>query len=47
MILFAKQALRAEHQEGQCQDIGEPVLDGAAECRTPIAFCDLLADADD
>ena len=34
--LFAKQTLRSEQQENQCQLVGEPDLDAAADQRTKI-----------
>src|SRR5207253_5255518 len=45
--LLAEEALGARQQEGQGEDVGKPVLDGAAHQRPPVDLPELLADADD
>src|SRR5207245_5710949 len=44
--LLAEEALGARQQEGQGEDVGKPVLDGAAHQRPPVDLPELLADAD-
>jgi hypothetical protein len=45
--LFAEQPLRPEQQENECDDVGEPRFDAAADKTTPVKFTDLFAEPDD
>jgi hypothetical protein len=45
--LFAEQPLRPEQQEDQCDHVGEPAFDTAADQATPVNLEQLLAEADD
>ena len=42
-----EQALRADQEERQRDEVSEPALDPAAEQRSPIELAELFADADD
>src|SRR3954451_12561080 len=42
-----EQPLRPEQQEDECDRVGEPGLDAAADERPPVELAELLADADD
>src|ERR1700674_3853921 len=46
-VSFAEQTLGTEEQEDQRQDVGEPVLDAAAERGPEIALGELFPEADD
>src|SRR3989454_2275171 len=45
--LLAEEALGPHQQEREGEDVGEPVLDGAADERPPVDLPQLLADTDD
>src|SRR6056297_2110425 len=45
--LFAEQTLRPEHEEDECEHIGEPVLGGPAHHRPDDEFEKLLTHPDD
>src|SRR5918996_2127454 len=45
--LFAEQALGADQQKCEGEDVGEPVFDGAADEGAPVDLAEFFADADD
>ncbi len=42
MMRLAEEALRPHEQDGEGQDVGEPVFDAAADLSANVGFCELL-----